>query len=319
MSRVAVDRRRVVLGLGAGALSACAGPASQVADVQKEDPRGGIGGTGIVGVLTEFGSLIVNGLKIEIDDRTRVDTVLGRGDLDDLALGQALTVEADTEAGGLFARRVLIADPLVGRLEAVSGDGRRLRVNGVEARLDPGVASAAKPGDRVAVSGLWRGAAVAASRVALAATGPDAISGAVTRRGDAVLVGGRALTLAEEIAPPPIGSFAVVRGTAESEGIAVETLSVGRFVGATAPLARLSVEGYLDRIPTAPFYAVSGLGHSFDTAARLASFAGARTIFSGAYTGAFAVETGLILPEGAGARRRLLTAGVPAAQTRPAR
>ncbi|MEM8752997.1 MAG: hypothetical protein AAGF90_08480, partial [Pseudomonadota bacterium] len=60
----ALDRRAALAGIGAALLGACA-PGSRegagVADARKDPAEGGIGGTGIVGVLTDFGSLVVNG------------------------------------------------------------------------------------------------------------------------------------------------------------------------------------------------------------------------------------------------------------------
>ncbi|MEO1512732.1 MAG: hypothetical protein AAFU70_11715, partial [Planctomycetota bacterium] len=84
----------------------------------------------------------------------------------------------------------------------------------------------------------------------------------------------------------------------------------GRFTGAAGPLEQLSVEGYLEPSSKAPGFALSGLGHSFDPDARLEPFAEGRALFEGPYTGDFAVDLALALPEGVAARRAALPAGL---------
>ena len=75
------------------------------------------------------------------------------------------------------------------------------------------------------------------------------------------------------------------------------------------PLTFLSVEGFLDPVPTAPGYRLSGLGHSFAPGLQLDRYAGHRTLFQGDYTGRFDASRGLILPENLAARRAVLRPG----------
>ncbi|MFN3260322.1 MAG: hypothetical protein ACE37J_07160 [Pikeienuella sp.] len=296
-----IDRRRMMAGLGAGLLAGCAGgEAPDFAAAPEEEPRGGIGGTGIVGVLTGFGSLLVNGLAVGTGAETAAENAFGPVPLSSLTVGQALTIEAERRGAVLFARRIVVSDPLVGVLEA--GE-RGLFVNGVPVigETAPGLA-----GMRVSVSGLWRGGAVVASRIAPAAPGPDVIAGEIgSGAGGGVTVGGAAAALLIRLAPPPEGTFVTALGRFEDGRLLIRALDTGRFTGAAGPLERLSVEGYLEPAPAAPGFAVSGLGHSFDPAARLAGFTG-RTLFEGGYDGDFRVETGLPLPEEPGARAAAL-------------
>lgn len=119
-----------------------------------------------------------------------------------------------------------------------------------------------------------------------------------------------------------MGSFVTVTGAHQGDRLVAAEIVLGRFVGAAGPLEALSVEGYLDPIPTAPFYAVSGLGHSFDAGAELAPFRESRSVFSGPYSGTFDVATGLMLPEAFEPRRALIrriAAGETSKLLRPAR
>ena len=312
-----LTRRSFGLGAGAFGLAACAD--NRIAEAPKEEPRGGIGGTGIVGVLTEFGSLIVNGRRVEVDASTEIRGLLGPLSEDDLAIGQALSIEAAAEKGGLTARRVLVADPLIGRVERVSPETRSFEICGV--RVNLGADAGGLPGgsDWVAVSGLWNGVEVVASRVSPSRPGVSAVSGDVRRdAASGVRIGTARIEVEGPGAAPEDGVFAIARGGYAEGVVKAEAFEIGRFTGAAGPLERLAVEGYLDPVPTAPFYRVSGLGHSFDADASLSAFVGERTLFEGPYKDAFAVETGLPLPRDAGARARLLRSllkGGPAPET----
>lgn len=295
--------RRAVLtaGLSGLLLPGVAWPQSTERDVE-----GGIGGTGIVGVLTDFGSLIVSGNRVTISEETQFSDGFGALTQADLAIGDSLTVEATGPVGDLVALRVNVTHPLVGRIDAMSPDGRSLVVNGVEVRMQ-GNTQAFAIGDRVAVSGLWRGQQVVGSRLSAARSDLDLISGDVTRAGSGIRIG----TVAARgfgIAGLANGSFASGIGTYDAERglLRATNLSTARFTGAAGPLKRLSIEGYLDPTDTAPGYRISGLGHSFERNLDVQAYAATRVLFNGAYTGRFAAESAVILPDAITPRRQLL-------------
>lgn len=297
MSRV--DRRTIVAGLGATLLAGCAGPL-RVGE-EKKPAKGGIGGTGIVGTLTEFGSLILNGMRVETGADTAFTNAFGPMSEADLQIGDSLTIEAEGRNGALYARRVHLTQPLVGTVEAASESGD-LTVMGVTVEPDDRM-SGALPGDRVAVSGLWRRGSVVASRIDILSTpGPSAVAGEV---GPGSVVGGASVQVSAAT-KLEVGTFITVTGDYAGGRLVEASATPGRFLGAAGPLRRLSIEGYLEPVAKAPGYAISGLGHSFDERAKLSAFADARTVFTGAYTGAFAVETGWVLPEDASDRRAFL-------------
>jgi hypothetical protein len=301
-----IDRRKLIASLGAGLLGTVAWPAW--GETAKPPAEGGLGGTGIVGTLMGFGSLLVNGLQVGTDAGTSYSSTLGPFDPAALAIGQSLTVEAATEGGALVAKRVHVTYPVVGRAEVLAGAGR-LRVAGIDVVAEPDGMTAVRPGERVLVSGVWRDDVVVAGRIDPA---PDratsAIAGAVRRDGRTgrLTLGGRPLQLAAGIETPEDGSFVTVRGRAIADRFVAEDLVPGRFTGAAGPLVRLSVDGYLEPIATAPRFEIAGFGHSFDPDARLAPFQNVRALFRGPYVGVFAVETGIVLPEAFAARQALM-------------
>lgn len=300
------SRRSLLAGMAGGFLGLPILP-GHAEDVDKRPAEGGIGGTGIVGTLMDFGSLIVNGLRVETGSETAYSSTLGDFDPTNLAIGQSLTIEAGGSEDGLFARRVHVTYPLVGRAEFVDADGGRLRVAGIDVVADLGMATEIQAGERVLVSGVWRGDSVVAGRIDPA---PDvevsAIAGAVKVQAGQLAMGGRPLQLARNLPQPEADSFITVIGRATSDRFIADTLVPGRFTGAAGPLTQLSVDGYLDPTATAPRYEIAGLGHSFDETAQLTPFRDARTLFTGPYIGVFAVQTGIILPEAFDARRALI-------------
>jgi hypothetical protein len=117
----------------------------------------GMGGTGVVGVITGFGSICVNGLELFYDTSTPV-TLDGEAALaETLAVGQVVSVWAIGRGGRLHARHVAVNSALVGPVTWVAGDGRALVAMGQLVRL-PVAGDAAgglpKVGDNVRVSGL---------------------------------------------------------------------------------------------------------------------------------------------------------------------
>lgn len=304
MTRADITRRGFLAGTSSAALAAT----TPLYAAEQEEPKGGIGGTGIVGTLTDFGSLMVNGQRILLTPETTFAGPLGPLAEADLAIGQALTIEAD--AASLTAARVFVADPVIGRVKTVDNANRTFVVDGQVITLDPSLSEPPQQGDRVAVSGLWRDDQIVATRHAPAPDGPSALSGVyLTEAGALPRIGKERLFFDSDLTPPPDGAFVVVRGSHQAGAFFVEELEIGRFFGAAGPLRTLSVEGYLRPTENAPFYEIAGLGHSFDKEAQLAPLEGARAIFEGAYTGAFEVAEATVLSPDFNQRRAQLHRG----------
>ncbi|MFK7880462.1 DUF5666 domain-containing protein [Roseobacter sp.] len=295
--------RRTALAAG---LSTAMFPNALWAQASTREVEGGIGGTGIVGVITDFDRLVVSGNQLGVDANTRLSDGFGEVDRTSLRLGDSLTIEAAGPPDALLARRIHVTHPLVGAIGAILAGGSRLTVNGVEVVLpDPEPTLAI--GKRVAVAGLWQGAFVIASRVSQAQSDRDLISGDVRRSFGRVQLGPIAMR-GRGITGLPNGSFATASGQYDPERqlFRVEALTPNRFTEAAGSLGRLSIEGYLEPTPTAPGYRVSGLGHSFARNLQLSRYKDVRVLFNGAYTGKFAANRALVLPDNVQARRSLL-------------
>ncbi|MEM1265205.1 MAG: hypothetical protein AAGI50_04230 [Pseudomonadota bacterium] len=292
-------RRTALLLASSAAVAACAAPAPITRD--RKDPfEGGIGGTGIVGTLYGFGSLLINGLRVELGAGTRYRTPFGAIGREALAPGQVLTVAADRTADGLTAQDVMIDYALVGPL-VQSADG--LSVNGVRLIAPQEALGHGTPGARVAVSGLWTPDGVRPSRLDPAPSGDDLIAG--TFAGGAV--GGVALSGLTE--SPRSGRYVAALGRVQNAEFQVRRVHSGRF-DRVERLDLLSVEGYLEPSGTAPGFRISGLGHNFARDVRLAAIGPRRALYFGRYTGLFGAERGYLVPDAYAARTEVLIPGL---------
>tara|TARA_R110000868_G_scaffold55283_4_gene171957 strand:- start:3866 stop:5095 length:1230 start_codon:yes stop_codon:yes gene_type:complete len=133
----------------------------------------GIGGTGVVGTISGFGSIIVNGLKLEFDPRTAVETDGKPTTLEALKVGQVIRAVAGRKDGELYLDAIDIQHAVTGPVSAVDHDGQTLMVLGQKVRLNLGGDGAAisafndlAVGDIVSVSGLrWADGTIIATRV----------------------------------------------------------------------------------------------------------------------------------------------------------
>ncbi|MBY5934714.1 hypothetical protein KUV51_17030 [Tateyamaria omphalii] len=294
--------RRHTLGLlGATALTACA-PAIPSVQLGDDPFEGGIGGTGIVGLMTGSGSVLINGLRVEVTSGTRIFAANRRASESLLVPGRTLTMLARARLGRLEALRIDIDDPLTGVLLR---QGTGFAINSTPVRGLSGLAP--HVGNRVTVGGIWQqDGAVQASLIQAAAEGDDVVSG--------VLAGSAAegWRIGQTPLAPPrgqsliAGQFVVAKGQFTHGRLQTSSLRFGRFREGGQTLRQLSVEGYLEQVTSAPGFRLAGLGHSFDQRLQLAGFANERAVYFGPYTGRFVARRAVLLPEAQSARASLL-------------
>jgi hypothetical protein len=298
-------RRNVLALLASGTLVGCSSPAIVSRDAN--DPfEGGIGGTGIVGVITGFGSILINGLKVEVTNSTKVRSALGDSGLDALSPGQSVTIEAVRTEAGLRARKVTQDHLLVGTLTHGS-DG--LAVNGVPVRRETGSLGNASVGARVTVNGVWRGDGVVASRIDAAPDGPDIISGTIAYDDHGALSIGAAGVALNGLKAAADGRYSVAIGRAKDGVFEAQALRQERFAGFSS-LKQIAAEGYLEPSDTAPGFRIAGLGHSFAKDTRLGAINQRRAVYFGKYDGLFGANRGYVMPDSFLERRRLLQTGL---------
>lgn len=145
---------------------------------------GGIGGTGdavlplaegetggVVGTITGFASICVNGLEVHYDDQTPVAVDGDPASTSGLAVGQVVAIQVAKGGRGLEATKINVIHAVVGPVSRV--DGNELEVLGQRVLLPPGDAAPAL-GQIVRVSGLRDSqGSVRASRLVLAEDAAD--------------------------------------------------------------------------------------------------------------------------------------------------
>lgn len=78
----------------------------------------GFGGTGIIGTITEFGSIWVNGVEIAYGDKTRISSNLKAQDR--LKLGQQVQLQTEPRNDKTITRKIEVFYPIAGKVTHVS-------------------------------------------------------------------------------------------------------------------------------------------------------------------------------------------------------
>ncbi|MGJ8625385.1 MAG: DUF5666 domain-containing protein [Sulfitobacter sp.] len=227
------------------------------AQAQEEEREGGIIGTGIVGTITHLGSIYVNGQHIQKDAELDVTGAIAPMNADDLRPGHVVAVSVRPEGADWRAQRIQQILPLVGPIEEIGN--ATVTVMGTRVQLD---AQMAIPGlgEWVAVSGLWQGQLVKASRLdpvpevlrraRISGTyfGPDS-------EARDVIGGTKIIGIEPEHLEP--GDFVQVFGEPITGGIEAVQLERHLFEDS---VSLIQVEGYFSRPQPSGLYTVLGSG-----------------------------------------------------------
>lgn len=204
----------------------------------------GIGGTGIVGTITGFASVCLDGVRVAVDAGTEVRIDGARLSAEALRLGQVAAITAEPAGPALRAQRIEVAHAVSGQVEEVAPDGTSLRIARQTVLLDGALRSAApSAGAWLAVSGLIDpDGRIHATRLESRAPGETSVSGTVEAAEDAVRVG--ALRLQGAV---PVGAGPVLVTGSYSQGV----LSVIRVAPIGSPagdvrVGRLLVQGFAE-------------------------------------------------------------------------
>ena len=293
-----LNRRHILSLMGATALTGCA-PAISTSQLGDDPFEGGIGGTGLVGLMTGTGSVLVNGLRVEVPDNTRI-FANGQAASDVMLVpGATLSMVAYARRGRFEAQQIDVDAPLIGTLVRHGGG---YAINGTSVR----VSGAAPVGQRVVAHGLWQPDGSLRSSLFQTVSGDtDSVAGVAVGSPSAGWRIGQTPVVLPQGGILIAGQFAVAAGQFADGALNATSLELGRFRGGQA-LRQLSIEGYLEPISAAPGFRISGLGHSFDRRLALDPFAQARALYFGPYDGRFRARRAGVLPESQGSRQALL-------------
>lgn len=208
----------------------------------------GVGGTGIYGIISAFGSIVVNGVHIDYEAETPVSIDGERGSSADFAIGQLVAVEAEPMGERYQARLVDIQHAVVGPVSDVDADARLITVLGQSVQVPP---SDRLPeiGEWVRVSGLRDGnEQVVATRIDPALPSGDAlVRGIILADESEGYVLGRLRLALDQLSSQQIGSGdeVLVRGRLDAAGFSIRDLRKAPSLPFGGRMNDLIIQGYV--------------------------------------------------------------------------
>lgn len=144
-------------GLYDGGIGGTGKPESGIGGTGSTADKGGIGGTGIIGVITGFASICVNGIEVHYNDHTPI-LVDGRiSTIRELAVGQLVAARAAGIGYELTASNIAVIHAAVGPVSSVNPETGEMRVLDqtihIGASADNDRFASLQAGDWVRVSG----------------------------------------------------------------------------------------------------------------------------------------------------------------------
>ena len=240
-------------------------------------PNGGMGGTGInaasgvVGVVTGFASICVNGSEVSYRADTPIDLNGRQAAARDLELGQVVRVDAEQISPGQYrASRIAILESLIGPVTQVDAKRRMFWVMGQPVRPVPDAVVALSGNglpalkSSVRVSGLMnaRGEVLATRIEGVSPKAPVYLMANITQLDRRVVQLGWVrveLPAGAESKGLQLGQEVAVRGRWDGEGVIAEAYWIEpRLKFANQP-KRLSLEGYLLECDAPGRYALNGV------------------------------------------------------------
>ena len=233
---------------------ALAGLADAGADTLGHAPGGGdegLGGTGIVGTITGFGSICVNGIEVHFGGETPIERQGMRIKPALLELGQLVEVGATRGRYEVAAHQILIRIPVAGPIERIDTENDEFEVLGQRVKIASRPADGLRirdlePGTGVRVSGLRRpDGIVVASHVSLAPPEMGWIEGRARDVGpESFSIGGLRLKVPENALPPVDGQRVVAAGATVDGGLVAYHLELDPGLD-FEEFGVVSFEGYL--------------------------------------------------------------------------
>jgi Domain of unknown function (DUF5666) len=211
----------------------------------------GLGGTGIVGVVTGFASICVNGVEVEYEPSMPVDRAGESTPVSELAVGQLVALQATGEGDQLRARRIAVIDAAVGPLTAIDAASARFQVMGQPAQaLEAADLQGLAVGDWVRVSGQRLSSGeIRASRVQRAVPGTALVSGPYAASGASGLrIGATPLTASSLPDGLVEGQEATVRGAWTDGRLQVREWTVRPTRAAMGGSREVLLQGYVHAV-----------------------------------------------------------------------
>lgn len=249
-------------GLSLLSLALVISPLAETKKKPKEEREGGVLGTGIVGTITALGSIMVNGQRVVFEPDMMASTLMGEKEAATLLPGETVIAVVEPAQDAWNAQAISTFVPILGPATLV--DAEKIQIMGATVSLTPKTEIVGgQPlgnGNWYAVSGLWQGANLVASRIEPVDPMPFAsTSGSFFLSEDGTPhVGGVALQ--GDVATGlelENGAATTFRGTPMADGLNVTLYRSGLF---ETDVSMIIAEGYLSSPDAGGMYTVLGSG-----------------------------------------------------------
>ena len=238
-----------LIGLVLLLMAACSSSGSYDETDLADGVGGGIGGTGIIGVVTDLGQLVVNDRRIQVADDTLIREDGETVAIGDVQIGQVVQISASGPASRLASRTIDIRNEVIGPITKVDWSNGIVTVlnqpvtyaQGAIVDIDP------KVGNMVAVSGFrLLDRTIVATRVqSVASTMPVQLYGRYELIDDAVQIDG--VRIQGLVALPDLsGREIFAQGLLTGAGLAPARFEVQADVPFNGLQRDLSIAGFLD-------------------------------------------------------------------------
>ncbi len=233
--------------------------------------QNGVGGTGIVGVVTGFGSILVNGLELTFDRRTptEVDGVSATSDA--LAVGKLVAVAATGSGSTLTAQRIVVVSAVEGPVQSVDSASGMMVVVGQRVHFGPATVLAdrsgpggiaPRPGDYVRVSGLRHSDGTVEAAYVERGPGSETVKlyGPLEARDGGLAVYNVPVQLGPGLAADAfLGQSVLVSGSWDGKTLAATSILPNPVKSLLSGVDRVSVQGYVSTHAGASRIDVAGL------------------------------------------------------------
>ncbi len=225
------------------------------------------GNTGIVGEITGFASVCLNGVEVAYDPATDVNIDGQAEPPAALRAGQIAAITAGADSGasdGLLAVKVAIRHEVAGPVSAVGAGTLTVAGQAVSRTAETRGLQTIRPGDWVAVSGLRNNAGViVATRIDPQSAGSAIVHGNLTKERNGFWIGGLKLNIPPNA--PRLRQGEAVTVTGQLDGSSLNAEAIAPDLLYTDPRAyfgpsvtRILMQSYVYTLGTAVHLAVGG-------------------------------------------------------------
>lgn len=213
------------------------------------ESESGIGGTGIVGTISGFGSICVNGVEIHYDETTHI-TESGKAALKNkLALGQTVSVLATTIEQHYYAKEIRVLSEVQGVIDSIKIGDNVFNVLGQTVHLPAELLGNIAVGDNVVISGnRLEDGSINAARVEKRENLPNvSLIGTVEidhSTGD-FQIGHQRIALPENHTALQIGDEIGIQGELQNGVLRVEKIEQNPRLAFSSKVEQLLLQGYV--------------------------------------------------------------------------